>query len=68
MIKIESIIFSFMVMMNIYEVGGVRRWLQVEYVREVLNLTIPDDTRESVLFFKNKTIHSKDYEYISYRM
>lgn len=65
MIKIESIIFSFMVMMNIYEVGGVRRWLQVEYV---LNLTIPDDTRESVLFFKNKTIHSKDYEYISYRM
>lgn len=35
---------------------------------DVLNLTIADDTRESVLFFKNKTIHSKDYEYISYRM
>lgn len=37
-------------MMNIYEVGGVWRWLQVKYVREVLNLTIPNDTRESDFF------------------
>lgn len=43
--------FSFMVMMNIYEVGGVWRWLQVKYVREVLNLTIPNDTRESDFFY-----------------